>query len=54
MTQKTNFNRYNSKLELENLESQLFNHMLEHINAEISLGSILSLEDIEALSLIHI
>ena len=30
------------------MESQLFNHMLEHINAEISQGSILSLEDIES------
>lgn len=46
MTQKNNFNRYNSKLELENLESQLFGHMLEHINAEISLGSISSSSDL--------
>jgi replicative superfamily II helicase len=48
MTQKANYNRYSTKLELENLESQLFNHMLEHINAEISLGSILSLADVES------
>lgn len=46
MTQKSNYNRYNSKLSLENLESQLFSHMLEHINAEISLGSIKSVTDL--------
>lgn len=28
MTQKSNYNKYNNKLTLENLESQLFNHML--------------------------
>lgn len=28
MTQKSNYNKYNTKLHLENLESQLFNHML--------------------------
>jgi replicative superfamily II helicase len=46
MTEKANYNRYNSSLELENLESQLFSQMLEHLNAEISLGSISALDDV--------
>lgn len=47
MTEKHNYSRYNNSLALEPLESQLFANLLEHLNAEISLGSILSLSDVE-------
>lgn len=46
MTEKQHYTRYNSSLELEDLESQLFSQMLEHLNAEVSLGSICSLDHV--------
>jgi ATP-dependent DNA helicase HFM1/MER3 len=43
MTEKQNYAKYAGKNKLENLESQLFAQLVDHINTEISLKSIQSL-----------
>lgn len=43
MTEKSNYNKYMGDNKLENLESQLYNQLIDHLNTEISLHSIQSL-----------
>jgi ATP-dependent DNA helicase HFM1/MER3 len=45
MTEKGNYNKYSGINKLENLESQLYNQFIDHLNTEISLKSIQSLEE---------
>jgi ATP-dependent DNA helicase HFM1/MER3 len=45
MTEKANYNKYTGENKLENLESQLYNHLIDHLNTEISLKSIQSFSE---------
>lgn len=46
MTEKQNYNKHMAKGSLENLQSQLFSQLIEHVNAEISMRSIKCFEDL--------